>query len=51
MTRDIKITRIVTTHFDYQIADLALEEELGFDTVYKKGGRLSASGGLLSIET
>ena len=29
MTRDIKITRIVTTHFDYQIADLALEEAPG----------------------
>ena len=27
MTRDIKITRIVTTHFDYQIADLALEQD------------------------
>ena len=33
MARDIKITRITTTHFDYEIADMELEEQLGFDTV------------------
>ena len=51
MARNIKITRITTTHFGYEIADLELEEQLGFDTVYRKGGRLSQSGGFLTIET
>ena len=51
MARDIKITRITTTHFNYEIADMELEEQLGFDTVYRKGGRLSQSGGFLTIET
>ena len=51
MARDIKITRITTTHFDYEIADMELEEQLGFDTVYRKGGRLAQSGGILTIET
>ena len=50
MARDIKITRITTTHFDYEIADMELEEQLGFDTVYRKGGRLPQSGGFLTIE-
>lgn len=36
MARDIKITRITTTHFNYEIADMELEEQLGFDTVYRK---------------
>ena len=51
MARDIKITRITVTHLDYEIFDLALEEQLGFDTVYRKGGRLASSGGILTIET
>ena len=51
MARDIKITRITTTHFDCEIADMELEEQLGFDTVYRKGGRLAQNGGILTIET
>ena len=51
MARNIKITRITTTHFNCEIADLELEEQLGFDTVYRKGGRLAQSGGFLTIET
>ena len=44
MARDIKITRIITTGFAYEIADLVLEERMGFDTVYQKGGRLASGG-------
>jgi L-alanine-DL-glutamate epimerase-like enolase superfamily enzyme len=51
MAQNIKITRIVVTRFDYELEDLALEETLGFDTVYKKGGRLASGGAILTIET
>ena len=51
MARDIEITRITSTSFAYEIADMELEEQLGFDTVYRKGGRLTLGGGLLTIET
>ena len=51
MARDIKITRILVTHFNFEVADLELEATLGFDTVYRKGGRLASGGGILSIET
>ena len=33
MARDIEITRITSTSFAYEIADMELEEQLGFDTV------------------
>ena len=51
MARNMKITRIVVTCYDYEIEDLALEEILGFDTVYKKGGRLNSGGSVLTVET
>ena len=51
MARDIEITRITSTNFAYEIADMELEEQLGFDTVYRKGSRLTLGGGLLTIET
>ncbi len=51
MARDIEITRITSTSFAYEIADMELEEQLGFDTVYRKGGRLTLGGGILTIET
>lgn len=51
MSRDLKITRIVITQFDYVIEDLDLEKTLGFDTVYQKGGRLASGGSILRIET
>ncbi|MDA0700124.1 MAG: mandelate racemase, partial [bacterium] len=51
MTRDLKITRIVVTSFAYEITDLELEASLGFDTVYRKGGRLASGGSILRIET
>lgn len=35
----------------YEIADIELEEESGFDTVYRQGGRLSLGRGILTIET
>ncbi|MBT4499494.1 MAG: mandelate racemase [Gemmatimonadetes bacterium] len=51
MARDIKITRLTVTHFKFEVADLGLEEKLGFDTVYQPGSKLSSGGGVLKIET
>lgn len=51
MARNIKITRITVTRFDYELADLGLEEKLGFDIVYQPGSRLPAGGSILTIET
>lgn len=51
MPRNLKITRIVVTHFAYEIEDLDLEKKLGFDTVYRKGGRLASGGSILRIDT
>lgn len=51
MPREIKITRIVVTQFSYEIADMRLEETLGFDTVYSPGHSLPGTGSILSIET
>jgi L-alanine-DL-glutamate epimerase-like enolase superfamily enzyme len=52
MARDIKITRIIATHYRYEIADLGWEEKLGFDTVYRPGSRTPVWGrGILTIET
>lgn len=51
MSRNLKITRIVVTHFDFVVENLELEESLGFDTVYRKGGRLNSGGSILCIET
>ncbi|MBV7334270.1 mandelate racemase [Chloroflexi bacterium TSY] len=51
MDTQITITRITITHFDYTVNDLALEESLGFDTVYTPSGQLSSGGSMLTIET
>lgn len=47
----IKVTRIVVTHFQYELSDLALEPRYGFDTLYTPGGRLSKPESILTIET
>lgn len=51
MARDLKITRMTVTHYEYEIADMGLEEKLGFDTVYQPGSRLPGGGSILTIET
>ena len=51
MTRDIIITRITVTTYQHEIVDLAMEETLGFDMVYKSGSRLPQTGSILTIET
>ena len=48
---NIRITRLVVTQFEYEIADMGLEETLGFDTVYSAGSRLPLTGSILTIET
>ena len=51
MTNKSTITRITVTRFDYTVDGLALEEKLGFDTVYTPGGSLQSGGSILTIET
>ena len=51
MAHDIKITRLTVTHYQHEIADLGMEEKLGFDTVYQPGSRLPSGGGILTVET
>ena len=51
MTRKIKITRLTVTHYQYEVADLGMEEKLGFDVVYQPGSRLPSGGGILTVET
>ncbi|HEX2035414.1 MAG TPA: enolase C-terminal domain-like protein [Chloroflexota bacterium] len=51
MPRSIKITRITVTHYAWEIQDMGLEEQLGFDTVYRPGVRLPAGGSILTVET
>src|SRR3954452_31525 len=51
MPSDLRITRLTVTHYTTELADLVLEETLGFDTVYKRGGQWSTSGSILTIET
>ena len=51
MAAELRITRLVVTHFEYEIHDMALEETLGFDTVYRVGSRLPSSGSILTVET
>lgn len=51
MTHKIKITRLTVTHYQHEVADLGMEEKLGFDTVYQPGSRLPSGGGILTVET
>lgn len=51
MPSDLRITRLTVTHYTTEFADLDLEETLGFDTLYKRGGTLNTSGSILTIET
>jgi len=44
----IKITRIVVTHFEYELPDLARPT---FDTFYTPGGRFTKPESILTIET
>ncbi len=51
MSHTMRITRLVVTQFSHVVEDMAMEETLGFDTVYTPGGRLPSGGSLLRIET
>ena len=51
MPRNLRITRIVVTHFSFVVNDLGPEEHLGFDQVYRPGYRLDQDGSILTIET
>ena len=51
MTRNITITRITVTSYQHEIEEMAMEETLGFDMVYKPGSRLPMTGSILTIET
>jgi hypothetical protein len=51
MPRNLRITRIVVTHFSFVVNDLGPEENLGFDQVYRPGYRLDQDGSILTIET
>lgn len=48
---DIRITRIVVTHYQYHVQNLGMEEKLGFDIVYRQGATLPVGGSILTIET
>ena len=51
MGRDIKITRITVTQYRYEIENMAMEETLGFDRIYKAGSRLELVEEIVSIDT
>ena len=51
MPRDLKITRLIITHFDWECADMDFEAPLGFDTVYTPGASVPSGGSILRIET
>ena len=51
MPRDLKITHLIITHFDWECADMDFEATLGFDTVYTPGASMSSGGSILRIET
>jgi len=51
MARRIEITRLTVTHYQHEVADLGMEEKLGFDIVYQPGSRLPAGGSVLTVET
>jgi L-alanine-DL-glutamate epimerase-like enolase superfamily enzyme len=48
---DFRITRLTVTHYATELAELSLDEHLGFDSVYTPGGSLRSSGSILTIET
>lgn len=47
----MRITRLTVTHYATTLAELSLEETLGFDSVYTPGGELPVTGSILTIET
>ena len=51
MPQSIKITRLIVTHYGWEIPDLGREERLGFDAVYQPGSRFPGGGSILTIET
>lgn len=51
MPRPIKISRVKTTHYSWEIEDLGKEERLGFDAVFQPGSRFPAGGSILTVET
>ena len=51
MPRAMAITRIVVTHFQYEVQDLGMEERLGFDQVYQPGTCMQQGGSILRVET
>ena len=51
MSKDIKITRITNTSYDWGIDDMRWEEKIGFDYVYHAGSHLPLGGSILTVET
>ena len=51
MPHAVKITRVTVTHYQFEIADMGMEERLGFDMVYRAGSRLPLPGSILTVET
>lgn len=51
MASTLTITRIVVTHYEYELADLSLDPRYGWDTLYTPGARLRTGGSILTIET
>ena len=47
----LNITRVVVTHFEYELADLSLDPRYGWDTLYTPGARWKTGGSILRIET
>jgi L-alanine-DL-glutamate epimerase-like enolase superfamily enzyme len=51
MARTIRITRILVTHYAFEVKDLGAEERLGFDAVYRSGAVSRPDGSILTVET
>lgn len=51
MVKPLKITRIRVTHYSFEVKDMAPEEKLGFDQIYKPRARFESNGSILTIET
>ena len=54
MASTLSITRVVVTHFEYEMADLSLDPRYGcygWDTLYTPGARWRTGGSIPTIET
>ena len=51
MASTLSITRVVVTHYEYELADLAMDPRYGWDTLYTPGATWRTGGSVLTIET